>query len=69
MSVRVSLIALLVAIPAVSAHAQHAGHDAAPAPADSGMPLYRAALGPFSREAGRRSREAQAYFDHGFQLI
>jgi tetratricopeptide (TPR) repeat protein len=69
MSVRVSLIALLVAIPAVSAHAQHAGHDAAPAPADSGMPLYRAALGPFSREAGSRSREAQAYFDQGFQLM
>jgi tetratricopeptide (TPR) repeat protein len=58
----------LLVVPVASAAPQHTGHDAA-MPADSGMPLYRSALGPFTRNAGTRSREAQAYFDQGFQLM
>jgi tetratricopeptide (TPR) repeat protein len=61
------LLAVLFA-PIAPAAAQHAGHDGG-APADSVMPLYRAALGPFTRDAGARGREAQAYFDQGFQLM
>ncbi len=57
--------------------AQHSEHSAAgaqlPAPAtstvDSTMPLYREALGPFTRSAGRTTRDAQSYFDQGMQLM
>jgi hypothetical protein len=63
-----ALSALLVMSPA-PLRAQHAAHDVPGAPPDSGMPLYRSALGPFSRDAGSRSKDAQAYFDQGFQLM
>ena len=60
-------IVLLLASP-LAVRAQHAAHDAA-SPSDSVMPLFRSALGPFTRDAGARSRDAQAYFDQGFQLM
>ena len=65
-----SALAALLLAPGASALAQqHTGHNAVPAPADSGMPLFRSALGPFTRDAGTRSTDAQAYFDQGFQLM
>ena len=71
MSARTFFLAVvLFAAPLVPARAQqHAGHDGMAAPSDSGMPLYRSALGPFKRSAATRSAEAQAYFDQGFQLM
>jgi tetratricopeptide (TPR) repeat protein len=74
-----ALIAFLLA-PCAPLGAQHAGHDApvaapaaapvaATAAADSGMPLHRDALGPFSRRVATASPDAQAYFDQGFQLM
>ena len=33
------------------------------------MPLYREALGPFTRNSGSASRDAQSYFDQGMQLM
>ena len=67
-SVLVVFVTLLL-VPCAPAAAQHTAHDANAAPADSGMPLFRSALGPFTRDAGSRSRDAQAYFDQGFQLM
>jgi tetratricopeptide (TPR) repeat protein len=64
----IGAMAALAFLPLAPISAQHAGHDAT-APADSGMPLYRSALGPFTRTAGSSSRDAQAYFDQGFQLM
>src|SRR5688500_15710698 len=70
MPARNAFCALLIATltPTMAVGAQHTGHDAS-APTHSVMPLYRAALGPFTREAGSRSPDAQAYFDQGFQLM
>ena len=71
MSMRFHVATLLAALlaPLAPAAAQHAGHEPSAAAVDSGMPLYRTALGPFTRGAGTRSRDAQAYFDQGFQLM
>jgi tetratricopeptide (TPR) repeat protein len=71
MLARIAFSALLTVTltPVMAVGAQHAGHDGSAAPADSIMPLYRAALGPFTRDAGSGSPDAQAYFDQGFQLM
>ena len=62
-----------------TAAAQHAEHTvpgasqptaAAQGPGKGGaMPLYRDALGPFTRSAGTVTRDAQSYFDQGMQLM
>ena len=36
---------------------------------DKPMPLYPKALGKFTRPTSSRDKEAQAYFDQGFQLM
>ena len=75
---RRALVALVTLLPAWSTlsaqHAEHTVAGAVQAPvatpaADSAMPLYREALGPFTRSAGRASRDAQSYFDQGIQLM
>ena len=76
---RTLAIVVLFAAPALSAqHAKHSVPGAQPVPAtaagptaisDSAMPLYREALGPFTRNAGSASRDAQSYFDQGMQLM
>ncbi|MDB4905410.1 MAG: putative O-linked N-acetylglucosamine transferase, family [Gemmatimonadetes bacterium] len=48
--------------------AQHEGHANAMV-TDSGMPLFRAALGPFTRRVTTSSADAQSYFDQGVQLM
>ena len=63
--------ALLIGTLASTAGAQHEQHGepAAVRPAAKVMPLYRDALGPFTRRASITSSEVQGYFDQGFQLL
>lgn len=49
-------------------HEQHGEPTKGPRAVDI-MPLYREALGPFTRRASTASAEAQGYFDQGFQLL
>ena len=65
---RLRIAAVLLLGAAITAEAQHAGHDPQGAAADV-MPLHRDALGPFTRAAGTASTDAQAYFDQGMQLL
>jgi tetratricopeptide (TPR) repeat protein len=77
----VPLLAGVLAIGAArTAHAQHEQH-APGAPASAGaprsaatsgpasMPLFREALGPFTRRTSTASAEVQGYVDQGFQLV
>ncbi|MGE0406713.1 MAG: tetratricopeptide repeat protein [Candidatus Korobacteraceae bacterium] len=71
-----SVVSAILAILSMSffhpaVFAQH-DHDSAP-PAlpksfEESMPLYSKALGTFTRPMSSRNKEAQAYFDQGFQL-
>jgi len=77
--IRSAMVALVLILPGwhklAAQHSEHtvAGAQQTPAAAvsaaDSAMPLYREALGPFSRSAGRTTRDAQSYFDQGMQLM
>jgi tetratricopeptide (TPR) repeat protein len=74
----VTLCCCLVADASQQAAAQHESHalpsnltDPGPVPkyvADP-IPLYTAALGPFTRNISTTNREAQAFFDQGFQMM
>ena len=66
---RIALLLLLIASSlAAQEHTGHAG-IAESRPAADTAPLYRSALGPFSRTISTRSRDAQAYFDQGVQQM
>lgn len=69
-----------LSVGAAPAAAQHEHHALAPAPAGTAtagrgagqpdtMPLYRAALGPFTRRTPAVQPVVQAYVDQGFQLM
>jgi tetratricopeptide (TPR) repeat protein len=68
--VRALAVAWLL-LPSVTAavSAQHEAHATLPASFDEPMPLYRAGLGTYGRRITTGSREAQAYFDQGIQLL
>src|SRR5262245_22594600 len=68
-------IALAVGIASLSGHAQtrpatgqHADHATPPAGFAARIDLYKTALGPFTRPISSQNREAQAFFNQGFQL-
>jgi tetratricopeptide (TPR) repeat protein len=69
---------LVAAAPQVGSSAQHEQHAAAANATDPGplpkyvaepIPLYTAALGPFSRKISSSHSEAQAFFNQGFQMM
>lgn len=73
-----AIVAMFAAPPLGAQHAEHSVPGAQPVPAtaaapstigDSAILLYREALGPFTRNAGSASRDAQSYFDQGMQLM
>ena len=47
---------------------QHADHSTPPAAFSGRIGLYKSALGPFTRPISSQNREAQAFFNQGFQL-
>ena len=47
---------------------QHEDHPVPPAAFSGGIDLYKTALGPFTRPISSQNREAQAFFNQGFQL-
>ncbi len=47
---------------------QHADHSTPPAAFNGRIGLYKSALGPFTRPISSQNREAQAFFNQGFQL-
>lgn len=74
------LLAMISVTAVASATAQHAEHTVPGAPAGTAtaptpattalaMPLFRDALGPFSRKTGSAVQNAQLYFDQGMQLM
>jgi tetratricopeptide (TPR) repeat protein len=50
------------------ASGQHADHSTPPAAFTGRIGLYKSALGPFTRPISSQNREAQAFFNQGFQL-
>jgi hypothetical protein len=48
--------------------ARHADHSTPPAAFSGRIGLYKSALGPFRRPISSQNREAQAFFNQGFQL-
>ena len=75
--VTLALCCCIVAVAAQQAPAPHAGHAQTDAP-DPGplpkyvadpMPLYTAGLGPFHRKISTTNKDAQAFFDQGFQMM
>jgi tetratricopeptide (TPR) repeat protein len=64
------VIALTLAAPGpAAAQHDHGGEGAADSNVRETVPLFRAALGPFSRRITTTSPEAQAYFDQGMQMM
>ena len=47
---------------------QHTDHSTPPAAFNGRIGLYKSALGPFTRPISSQNREAQAFFNQGFQL-
>ena len=69
---RAWLCALLCVMPVSMATAASAQQGEAPSLPESfaePIPLYRAALGEFTRPISSSEAEAQAYFDQGFQMM
>jgi tetratricopeptide (TPR) repeat protein len=69
--IKPSIIHMLVPLCIMSATtlAAQTHHGALPERSGEPMPLYTAALGPFSRSVTTTSSDAQAYFDQGIQLM
>src|SRR5688500_13559075 len=63
------LAVLAVTLIASAADAQTRGTDSLPASFRQPMPLYTVGLGPYSRRITTSSKEAQAFFDQGVQLL
>ena len=65
------LCAVLIASPAAAqqGQAKPAATPSYPASFDEPMPLHTVGLGSFTRPISSASREAQAYFDQGFQFM
>jgi len=59
----------LVAAPAAAQSSGNGGEAIDPPSFSEAMPLHEEAIGPFSRPITTDSREAQAYFDQGIQLL
>jgi tetratricopeptide (TPR) repeat protein len=57
--------------PHTASLAQQAAPDPGPLPksVSEAIPLYKAALGPFTRKISTANAEAQAFFDQGFQMM
>ncbi len=60
---------LLLSLLPSTVLAQHDEHMRLPPSFDQPMPLYTVGLGPYARRITTTSREAQAYFDQGIQLL
>ena len=65
------LCAVLVAFPAAAQQSQTnpSATPSYPASFTEPMPLHTAGLGSFTRPISSANREAQAYFDQGFQMM
>jgi tetratricopeptide (TPR) repeat protein len=66
--IHAALLGVAIASTAGAQHEQHGEPATTTRPAGV-MPLYRDALGPFTRRASITSPEVQGYFDQGFQLL
>ena len=51
------------------ASGQHADHSTPPAAFTGRIGLYKSGLGPFTRPISSKNREAQAFFNQGFQMM
>ncbi|MDA1314107.1 MAG: hypothetical protein O2968_12275 [Acidobacteria bacterium] len=60
---------LLTGLAIACAFAQHDHGGELPKNFDEPMPLYAKALGEFKRPISSENKEAQAYFDQGFQMM
>jgi tetratricopeptide (TPR) repeat protein len=72
MKTRVLTVLACAALATSAALAQqHQQHDPAPLPPPVAQPidLFKAGLGTFSRKISTTNRDAQAFFDQGFQLM
>ena len=66
------VVSVLAAVGLVlpCAFGQHDGHEGGLPPSiDEPMPLYAKALGDFNRPISSKNKDAQAYFDQGFQMM
>jgi tetratricopeptide (TPR) repeat protein len=77
-AVSLTLCCCIVAVAAQQAPAPHATHTTSTNTSDPGplpkyvadpIPLFTAGLGPFHRQISTTNKEAQAFFDQGFQMM
>ena len=65
---RITVLAVLTSLSLTSVQ-QHDMGGGLPRQLDEPMPLFTAALGPFTRPISSKNPEAQAYFTQGFQMM